>query len=407
MSISAPAHLACTSTKLNRRVVLVTTYAANTGGGGANLRSLLPYMEGVSVQWLYLGASDLSLPSSTWLGPTLQELSWWRDALGAMRMWIFRNHPRLRQYARAVVAEPADIFWIVGHNEGLLLACEVARESGRPMHLSIHDDIPEGVFGRSRRYRWLQGAARRALRQALAAACGVDVASDGLQGYYSERYGRRAEIILPYVPESNLAAEGVYPREDRSDLLCGHIGSIYHVDEFVAFCRVFIGRARREKRRPRLLLIGCDNRTLEALGEFIDHIENHPILDEREAVTLLARCDLVYAMYPFESKNTMFRQTSLPTKLSTYVQSLRPVFAHTPADSTLARTVERFAVGKVCSTQSHSGIEEDLEIVRSRKWEREAFERLREEIYGFHNVRRMEAMLLGSSGVNSKASLVR
>ncbi len=399
----APDPTANASTRSKRRVVLVTTYSANTGGGGAILRSLVPHLEGVHVRWLYLAGRDVGLPDSLWLGPTLQEWSLWRDTAGALRAWILGNHRLLRQYVRAICAEPADIFWIVGHNDGLLLAREVARKSDRPVHLTIHDDVPDGVFGRSRRYRWLQGAARRTLRQACAAASGVDVVSAGLQRYYRERYGVESGVILPYVPASNLVADGACPRGDEDDLLCGHIGSFYQLTEFIVFCRVFVEKARRANRRPRFLLIGSAPRTLEALGEFSEHIESHPILAEHDAVQRLARCHLVYAMYPFEARNTVFRRTSLPTKLSTYVQALRPVFAHTPADSTLSEAVSGFSVGKVCSTRSAAGIEAVLDAILHERWERAAFENLREAYYGFHNVRRMDEYLLAPTAPNPRS----
>ena len=107
----------------------------------------------------------------------------------------------------------------------------------------------------------------------------------------------------------------------------------------------------------------------------------------------LSECDLVYAMYPFRRNAAMFRRTSLPTKLSTYVQAARPIFAHTPADSSLAEAVVRFDVGKVCHAPAGESLTTVLEKILQTSWSRHAFDRLRESYYGYHNVERMEAFL--------------
>ncbi len=61
-------------------------------------------------------------------------------------------------------------------------------------------------------------------------------------------------------------------------------------------------------------------------------------------------------MYPAGGKYQLFRRTSLPIKVSTYVQAQRPIFAHTPADSTLACVVTKYKLGAVCM----AGIENDI-----------------------------------------------
>jgi hypothetical protein len=90
----------------------------------------------------------------------------------------------------------------------------------------------------------------------------------------------------------------------------------------------------------------------------------------------------------------VFRQTSFPTKLSTYAQSQRPIFAHTPADSTLADAVTRFQVGLVCAHQGVDAIAKHIEMIQARKICSEDFEVFREKVFGIDNVRRLENLLL-------------
>src|SRR6202008_801380 len=110
--------------------------------------------------------------------------------------------------------------------------------------------------------------------------------------------------------------------------------------------------------------------------------ENHGELLEQDALPVLAKCDFVYAMYPEGFRFRGFRRTSLPIKLSTYIQAQRPIFAHTPPDSGLAQLVRQFNVGKICSTGQHSDIRKTVDELLSSEYPREAFEKLRVELMG-------------------------
>src|SRR5262249_27411446 len=91
----------------------------------------------------------------------------------------------------------------------------------------------------------------------------------------------------------------------------------------------------------------------------------------------------------------LFRRTSLPIKLSTYVQAQRPVFAHSPGDSTLARIVAPYEVGMVCESEHEQEIEERVAQVLSLRIGRGPFERLRKELMGLEQVQQLETALRG------------
>ena len=51
---------------------------------------------------------------------------------------------------------------------------------------------------------------------------------------------------------------------------------------------------------------------------------------------MLQRCFALYLNYPFGWRDAVLRQTSFPTKLTTYIRAARPLLLHAPRDSTLA-----------------------------------------------------------------------
>ncbi len=64
-------------------------------------------------------------------------------------------------------------------------------------------------------------------------------------------------------------------------------------------------------------------------------VEHTGHIDEPEAIRHLQDCFLQYLNYPFPAIHAVRRQTSFPTKLSTYVKSARPILIHAPADSSV------------------------------------------------------------------------
>jgi hypothetical protein len=180
-------------------------------------------------------------------------------------------------------------------------------------------------------------------------------------------------------------------------LRIGHIGSIYSHGQFANFLRAAGIYSAKKTCKPVLILIGRQQWSAEQFARELPAGASVRLLGdmrEEDAIKELARCDFVYAAYPFENSMQVFRQTSFPTKLSTYAQSQRPIFAHTPADSTLADAVTRFQVGLVCAHQGVDAIAKHIEMIQARKICSEDFEVFREKVFGIDNVRRLENLLL-------------
>jgi hypothetical protein len=87
-------------------------------------------------------------------------------------------------------------------------------------------------------------------------------------------------------------------------------------------------------------------------------------------------------MYPHGYRFQGFRRTSLPIKLSTYIQAQRPIFAHTPPDSGLAQLISKYGVGTVCSSDSEDAIQQSIHAILPGKVTRQNFEALRRELMG-------------------------
>jgi hypothetical protein len=375
---------------MTRSITLFSSFSPDLGGGGTNLRSLIPELRGVDVTWLYTAGRPATFPGSIQVGPPMAGGSIWHDLSRCVALWSGVPTLGLRQVLSALRARGTDRYWVVGANEGILVARALAREGAR-VHLTIQDDVPDGVFGRSHRYRFLPPLVRPTFETTLRRVASVDVTSDGMQAYYRQRLGLSSVVVHPFVAELPPPAPG---RPSDGELAVGHIGSIYATDEWRSFVRALEATAKKSGRTAKMIMIGLAPKFRPAAAELAGTVEIVDDLPEAEAVRRLAGCHFLYAMYPFEPRSEVFRRTSLPTKISSYLKCRRPIFAHSPAGSTLIDIVERHGLGVACTSTASAALEERIAACAALRLPDESYERARSETYGTGNVERLAACLL-------------
>jgi len=369
------------------RIALFTPFSPEIGGGSAQLRSHLRDLPDLNVRWHYLAAkpaADLN-PRWKWLGERWTATQLLGD-LSARSGFLARSKSCARKIAEQL---DADLYWVVGHYEGICIAAELC-DQGMPVHLTIHDD-PLGTWRRSDRYRWFQPLLSATFPKLLQRVRSIDVTSWGMRNLYREKYGTKCFSVYLHVPA--LPQLSIAP--DPSKLTIGHIGTLYSLEPFRRFLNACKQIAAEQKRRLRVLRIGSSPELNDLANETPEIFEAHGDLSEEAAVPLLAACDLLYAMYPAGGKYELFRRTSLPIKLSTYVQAQRPIFTHSPPDSGLARIAGPARVGCVCSSEEESEIALKVRSIIHATILRESFESLRQELMGPEQVRQLGAALRG------------
>jgi hypothetical protein len=371
------------------RVALYSPFSPDTGGGATNLRTLVPHLEGVDVDWLYTAPAPAREPGTTHLGPSIVGGSRWHDMSRMVALWSGLPTRSLRRVADAILARGGPRAWVVGHVEGNLVARALMRAGAR-VHLSIQDDVPDGVFARSQRYRLLAPLARPLYERTLRAAASIDVTSDGMQRHYRQTLGVDSVVVHPYVE----ALPAAPPRPALGDeIRVGHVGSIYAPGEWRALLGALRDVAAKQGRKARMVMIGLAPRYHAVAGEFGGMVELVSDLPEERAVERLFTCHAVYAMYPFDERAAVFRRTSLPTKLTTYLRAQRPILAHSPAGSSLLEIVEGHGLGVPCTGPGHAELVKALERLLEDGVAPGAYERARAEVYGVGNPERLGACL--------------
>lgn len=370
-----------------KNVLLITPFPPHIGGGGVNIRTLIAGFKAVTVDWRYRGVGhddaclgDFSIQGSLWE----RYLEFYKTFQGVLT-------PNLRAAVERIGAIKADAYWLVVHEEFLPLAVHLRERVGDRIHLSIQDDPPDAIYARSKRYRHVRAIARRHQKKFLRTFASVDVTSVNMQEFYAREYGLASQVVHPVVWSSRFAPDQALP---ANELRIGHIGSVYTNQEWQIFLRGAESLARTQGRKLVIKVIGKPGVNTQPPRGFGGQIEMLGQMDEAEGITQLSACHAVYAMYPFSETYRVFRETSQPTKLSTYVQAARPIFGHSPRGSSLENFLARFPIGANCASLDVPEIAAALEAVIAQPPSRERFQTALEEEFGSHNAQRLENMLL-------------
>jgi hypothetical protein len=220
------------------------------------------------------------------------------------------------------------------HGAMVHLAARLLSRPSLPVHLSVHDDPAFGVALMSRRHVALLPVIERDFGYALRRARSVDVISEGMARRYRDRYGIGSTIVHRGIAEPVLERPGYVA---GGSLEIGVMGNTYGYAQLPLLGRVVEAAAGRVGVRGRLVMIGegPGQRLRAEVGDRID-VEVTGHLDERRAIERLSRCFALYLNYPFSRRAAVLRQTSFPTKLSSFLLAARPLFAHAPFDSSIA-----------------------------------------------------------------------
>ena len=388
-------------------LMLVTEYPPDaTGGGGVILRGLLTPSERLKIVWLTLSPFDPKAAEG-WGGMILlRQGSAGRRADGRRSLW--RDSTVLhRAIAEEILeiarASGARALWLMMHGAIVPVAARLTAVgpvgTGRhqplpagshrpyvalPVHLTVHDD-PVGQALVSRKYLALAPWLARTFARALKAADSVDTICEGMAERYRKRLGVDSTVVHRGV---NLPIEPSPPHDRARGLSVGIIGSIYQYAMIRELGRAVSLASQRLGVAGKVVVVGhgVGDRLRADLQGAIE-VETTGHLNESAAIERLRACFLLYVNYPFDRRAGLFRQTSFPTKVSTYAQAARPLLVHMPADGSvvaLTRMPGRYAThwatlrasdGADLMVQlwndpaTHQSAHEQAERVRSRTYD--------------------------------------
>ena len=177
------------------RIALFTPFSPEIGGGSVQLRSHLEQLKGLEVQWYYLSENPVPGSRSQWLGEPLTPKQFLSDLAGRTGFL-----PGSKAPIKGLVEQmDADLYWVVGHYEGISVAAELC-DQGKKVHLTMHDD-PFGTWIRSERYTAFRPLLLKTFPKLLRRAASIDVTSWGMRNLYRQKYGVKCFALYRHIAE--------------------------------------------------------------------------------------------------------------------------------------------------------------------------------------------------------------
>lgn len=321
----------------NRRICLFTAHSPLVGGGGANFRSLISNLPELTIDWYYLANNKATGYERGYLGKGFMGDRIDKDVWQTGLMLSGMHLSSIDRIVQKLISIECDAYWIVSHNEGIRVALELSTvQNARPVHLTVNDDWSGSLCARSTRYRLFGSLADRMTRKVLKAVTSFDVTSRGMQTYYENISGRKGDISHRYITKDSLTSSASLPAQNSGRIKIGHIGSVYNKDVFFQFIDLMQLFSKESNVDFELCMWGWGGHINEIPNHLRNHVTSLANLPESQVIPQLAQCTFVYAMYPMDKRSNLFSRTSMPTKLSSYIQAGRPILGHGPADSSLA-----------------------------------------------------------------------
>lgn len=331
---------------MKQRICLFTAHTPNTGGGAVILKSLIANVPEISVEWFYISDKPAKNYEQGHIGKSIMGGPPIKDIISTWLMLADKKVNRINEIVDVLLDQDCDAYWIVSHNEGLRIALELSRcQNKRPVHLTVHDDWSGALSARSKRYYLMGGLAKRMTVATVRSVSSVDLISKGMQDYYFNISGISGEICHRYLPESTLQSSVIPVNSGSDQLSVGHIGSIYDKADFTRFLYLLIEFGNLNKKKITVNMWGYHPEKNDFPESLIQILRIHDDLPEEAVIPELTKCNFVYAMYPMDESLALFSQTSLPTKLSSYIQAGRPIFGHGPKTSSLSEFINETGLG--------------------------------------------------------------
>jgi len=215
---------------------------------------------------------------------------------------------------------------------------------GVPLLVSIHDD-PVNRIRAKNLPGWMVQLYERELSKTLRASKRCGVISDYMGEHYLERFGVQTTTLFIGVEEEKCLPPKVLTSETKP-IVIGSIGSVNSAENWNTLIETVRSLNQRHGEGSfRILHIGELAQTLPVA----DDVEVTGWVPEEGFVDHLRRIDIGFLNWSFAPEMSETARTSLPLKITSYIQAQTPMLALGPERSTVIRFVQDNLCGATCT----------------------------------------------------------
>lgn len=189
-----------------------------------------------------------------------------------------------------------------------------------------------------------------------------------LNGYYEDFNATDKLTILPFPITSYNVNLSKKLRDYTKPINIVFVGSTYCWKEWNAFVKSLDKIGWKLNDRKVLLHVYGKPNIKSKLYSYRNQIIYHTPIQHNHLINKIAKYDYAYLPYFYDSDKGLVVKTSLPGKLSSYIESQLPIIFHGPAYSTAASLIKKYNLGVVLNDRDNIDlpkIMEDLDNVNS------------------------------------------
>jgi hypothetical protein len=279
------------------------------------------------------------------------------------RLWSYERSARnkARELHKLLVQAGASRLWVILDSTAVIdVIYFLVREYSFPLYLQVWDDPSHLIFLKKLDFL----SARRTLNRfqfLIRSSVKVAVISEQMKAVY-EKDSKCTPIIIRH----GLSTSTVIPQREQHDpnfFRIGFCGSMYADTAWKAFQHALYLKEWKLGGRHVQVSIASPVIQLDA-GTPAD-VRFYGWQTPEHTARLMAECDLLYLPQGFDAGQRPITELSFPTKLSTYVQTGRAVFVHSPEYGSLTSFCKAHNFGCLCTVLAPKEIAELLESLAS------------------------------------------
>ena len=239
-----------------------------------------------------------------------------------------------------------DMIWIIAESLSVPVGLAAMKFTSNNTLLSVLDDYETSG------YHWEKNillSKSRYLNQFKKIILNVDkcsVIGEGMQSYYKKKYNISAQILYP---SFSFDITKIKKRNNsKSEILLGVVGSIYEYlnKEWYLLLSSIKKINSHGLLKIRLLHIG---KKVSIRSSTFSFFEDKGWVDEKQLDRMLYDFDAFIVLQSFSNKKFIETKTSFPLKVSTYLQSRKPIIALCPSYSSVSNFIKKYKFGVVCN----------------------------------------------------------
>ena len=239
-----------------------------------------------------------------------------------------------------------DMIWIIAESLSVPVGLAAMKFTSNNTLLSVLDDYETSGYYWEKNILLSKSRYLNQFKKIILNADKCSVIGESMQTYYKKKYNISAQILYPSFSFDKTKIKRRY--NSKFEISLAVIGSIYEYlnKEWYLLLSSIKKINARGPLKIRLLHIG---KKVPITSSKFSFFEEKGWVGDKQLDRMLYDFDAFIVIQSFSNKKYIETKTSFPLKVSTYLQSRKPIIALCPSYSSVSNFIKKYKCGVVCN----------------------------------------------------------